>query len=67
MAIDSVKIDSNVMIVATEDESMRATEYIVTTQHDDGHEEGFKFVVTFAGHISYVGCPQNLIDGVDIV
>jgi len=67
MAIDSVKIDGNVMIVGQEDESMRATEYIVMTQHDDGHVEGFKFIVTYAGHISYVGSPSTVTDGVDIV
>ena len=64
--IDMVKID-NVSIVGQEDESMRATEYIVTTELDDGTEEGFKFVVGYNGHICYVGSPASLIDGVDIV
>ena len=67
MAINSVKIDNNVLICAQEDESLRATEYLVTVQHDDGHEDGFKFVVGYGGGISYVGQPQRLIDGVDIV
>ena len=64
--IEVVKID-NVMIVATDDESMRATEYIVTTELADGTEEGFKFVVGYNGCICYVGSPSTLIDGVDIV
>ena len=64
--IEQVKID-NVTIVGQEDESLRATEYIVTTELDDGTEEGFKFVVGYNGHICYVGRPSTLIDGVDIV
>jgi hypothetical protein len=67
MAIDSVRIDNNVLIIAQEDESLRATEYLVTVQHDDGHEDGFRFVVGYNGGISYVGRPQRLTDGVDIV
>ena len=64
--IETVKID-NILIVAQDDESMRATEYIITTVHDDGHEEGFKFVVGYNGHICYVGSPSSLFEGVDIV
>ena len=64
--IEQVKID-NVTIVGQEDESLRATEYIVTTELDDGTEEGFKFVVGYNGHICYVGSSSTLIDGVDIV
>ena len=64
--IDVVKID-NVSIVGQEDESLRATEYVVTTELDDGTEEGFKFIVGFNGHICSVGRPSTLIDGVDIV
>ena len=67
MTIERVKIDNLEITAQADDESLRATEYVVTTELDDGGEEGFKFIVGFNGAIVYVGQPQHLRDGVDIV
>jgi hypothetical protein len=65
---------ASITLVSQHDDSLRATEVLVTTQYRPDNpdwyvmeEDGFVFIVTDKGRIMRVGQPSSLSEGVDIV
>ena len=61
-------VPSNIAIEFERDASIRGVEIIIINHDRDGNEgEGVKLIAQDNGTFKYVGRPQTLRDGVDVV